>query len=63
MATATHLELTFNCGHVATIDLSALPAARRWARLDYLRAHGVCGDCLADTRAKRKPLPASSDPS
>jgi hypothetical protein len=56
MAIPTEFELTFACGHVGTIDLSALPADRRGGRLEFLRAKGVCNDCYEDTRAKRRQL-------
>ena len=56
MPIATEFELTFGCGHVGTIDLSALPADRRGGRLDYLKDKGLCGDCFEATRDKRREL-------
>jgi hypothetical protein len=56
MPIATEFELTFGCGHVGTIDLSALPADRRGGRLDYLKDKGLCGDCFEATREKRREL-------
>lgn len=56
MAVDIEFELTFGCGHVGTIDLSALPADRRGGRIAYLRDKGVCGDCFEATREKRRDL-------
>ena len=53
MPIATEFELTFGCGHVGTIDLSALPADRRGGRLDYLQDKGLCDDCFDATREQR----------
>jgi hypothetical protein len=46
MPMPTEFELTFGCGHVGTVDLSALPADRRGARIAYLQDKGVCGECF-----------------
>src|SRR4051794_27419136 len=56
MAIATEFELTFGCGHVGTIDLSALPADRRGGRIAYLKDKGLCSDCFEDTREKRREI-------
>ncbi len=56
MPIATEFELTFGCGHVGTIDLSALPADRRGGRIAYLKDKGLCGDCFEHTREKRREL-------
>lgn len=56
MSIATEFELTFGCGHVGTIDLSALPADRRGGRITYLQDKGLCGDCFEATREKRREL-------
>lgn len=60
MPIATEFEITFGCGHVGTIDLSALPADRRGGRLDYLQDKGLCGDCFEATREKRRELERKS---
>src|SRR5664279_4857007 len=54
MPIATEFELTFGCGHIGTVDLSALPADRRGGRIAYLQGKGLCGDCFEDTREKRR---------
>ena len=56
MPIASEFELTFGCGHVGTIDLSALPADRRGGRIAYLQDKGLCGDCFEATREKRRAL-------
>jgi hypothetical protein len=56
MPIATEFVLTFGCGHVGTIDLSALPADRRGGRIAFLQDKGLCGDCFDATRAKRREL-------
>lgn len=56
MAIATEFELTFGCGHVGNIDLSALPPDRRGGRITYLTDKGVCGDCFEATREKRREI-------
>src|SRR5664279_4068757 len=60
MPIATEFELTFGCGHVGIIDLSALPADRRGGRIAYLQDKGLCGDCFEDTREKRRELERTS---
>ena len=60
MPIATEFELTFGCGHVATIDLSTLPADRRGGRIAYLQDNGLCGDCFEATREKRRELERTS---
>lgn len=60
MAIATEFELTFGCGHVGTIDLSALPADRRGGRIAFLQDKGLCGDCFEATREKRRELERKS---
>lgn len=60
MPIATEFELSFGCGHVGTIDLSALPADRRGGRITYLQDKGLCGDCFEATREKRRELELSS---
>jgi hypothetical protein len=56
MPIETEFELTFGCGHVGTIDLSALPTDRRGGRIAYMKDKGVCGDCFEATREKRRAL-------
>ena len=56
MPIATEFELTFGCGHVGTMDLSALPPDRRGGRVAYLQDKGLCGDCFEATREKRREL-------
>jgi hypothetical protein len=60
MPIATEFELTFGCGHVGTIDLSALPADRRGGRVAYLQDKGLCGDCFETTREQRRELERKS---
>lgn len=56
MPGVTEFELTFGCGHVGPIDLSALPADRRGGRIAYLQDKGLCGDCFEATREERREL-------
>jgi hypothetical protein len=56
MPIATEFELTFGCGHVGTIDLSALPVDRRGGRIAFMQDKGLCGDCFEATRKKRREL-------
>ena len=56
MPIPTEFELTFGCGHVGVIDLSALPPDQRGGRLEYLKDKGLCGDCFEATREKRREL-------
>lgn len=54
MAIPTSFELTFGCGHVGMVDLSALPPDRRPGRLNYLTGRGLCDDCLAAAARRRR---------
>lgn len=54
MSIATEFELTFGCGHVGTVDLSALTANRRAGRLRYLEDKGLCGECFDAARRRRR---------
>ena len=56
MPVGTEFELRFGCGHVGTIDLSALPADRRGGRIAYMKDKGLCRDCFEATREKRREL-------
>jgi hypothetical protein len=48
----TRFELTFGCGHVGTVDLSALPPDRRAGRIAFLKDQGLCG--VEASREKRR---------
>jgi hypothetical protein len=60
VAERTISALTFGCGHVGYLDLTALPAERRSARIAYLTRKGLCADCFQAARDPASAQPADT---